>query len=333
MIVTVTPTPAIDVTYTVDGLTVGRQVRAARVLKEASGKGINVSVALDQQGYPTRSVVAVSDDAVGEAWRALAGAYRFPVAAVEVSAGTRLNTTVKDASGTTTRVNEPVAPLTDRDVAALVAAVDAAAAGAPVPWLVCSGSVPDAAAAPLFAGLVDVARRHGARLAVDTSGPALAAAVSAGADLLKPNEHELAELVGHPVEGPADIEAATVELARGAGAVVLTTLGKAGAFVSDGEHSAWAATEEIPVANTAGAGDATLAGYLAASLTDDSLQARAVEAVRWGMAACMYEGTAGLFEAATPSVGAGHREGGHERQAPATPSPAIARLEPPRRYM
>ena len=298
MILTITPTPAIDLTYTVGGLVVGDQMRASRVIKEASGKAYNVSFDLAQQGFATRAVVALSDDAVGAAWSALAADSGFGVDAVIVSAGTRINTTVRDDQGTTTRVNEPVGVLTEADVTALVGSVDEAAARGPVDWVVCSGSLPEASAKALLDGLVEAAHRIGARLAVDTSGPGLQLAAESGVDLLKPNEDELASLVGHALSDLDEVRQATAELASRTGAIVLTTLGADGAVVSDGTSTHAIATEPVSVANTAGAGDATLAGFLACSLTDDSLMTQAVEAVRWGMAACMHEGTAGLHPAA-----------------------------------
>lgn len=295
MIITVTPTPAIDVTYTVEDLPVGAQIRSQTVLKEASGKAINVSAALAQQGFATHAIVAVSSDAVGDAWLNLALAYTFPVDSVPVTAGTRLNTTIKDASGTTTRVNEPVAPFTDDDVRAIVARVEEVLSDTSAEWVVCSGSLPPDNAERLLADLARVAHAAGAKLAVDSSGAGLSCAVQVGVDLLKPNDEELRALVDRPLRTVPDIEAATADLARSSHATVLTTLGGEGAVASDGTRTVRVPSETITVANTAGAGDATLAGFLAASLSSPDVLVRASEAVQWGAAACRHGGTVGLL--------------------------------------
>lgn len=292
MILTVTPTPAIDVTYSVEGLQVGSQMRSQRVIKEASGKGVNVSAALAQLGHETRGIVAVSDDAIGHAWVELADALAFALDPVVVSAGTRLNTTVKDASGQTTRVNEPVAPLHDGDVSAIVAAVARALAARPASWVVCSGSLPPDSAGALVAGLTEAARAHGARIAFDTSGAGLQAAAAEGVDLLKPNEEELQALIGQPLTTRSAFDEATMALARRIDGTVLTTLGADGAIACDRSSSAHAHTPTRDVVNTAGAGDATLAGFLAHD--DADLQTRVETAVQWGLAACLHDGTVGL---------------------------------------
>jgi ribokinase len=99
------------------------------------------------------------------------------------------------------------------------------------------------------------------------------------------NEHEQAVVAGRPEPNPADPDAVRRAHAalreRGAGAVV-TTLGAAGAIITDADGQ----TTAIPapratVVDTTGAGDA-FAGALAARLAaGDSL----LTAARWGVAA------------------------------------------------
>ena len=59
MIVTVTPNPSIDRTFTVPTLDRGCIVRAETTWTEPSGKGVNVSLALRAHGHPTRAVLPV----------------------------------------------------------------------------------------------------------------------------------------------------------------------------------------------------------------------------------------------------------------------------------
>lgn len=305
MILTVTPTPAIDITYTVDAVHVGTQIRSERVLKEASGKGVNVSAALAQLDHATHAIVAVSDDPIGHAWRELAAAFAFPLDPVVVSAGTRLNTTVKDAQRQTTRVNEPVGVLEARDITAIVDAVAHALDTHPATWVVCSGSLPAASAEALVAGLTAAARGRGARIAVDTSGVGLEAAAAAGVDLLKPNDEELRALFGRSLATRADLAEATVDLARRIDGLVLSTLGADGAIASDGHAIAHAHISATEIVNTAGAGDATLAGFLAHDTWN--LQDRVDIAVQWGLAACLHDGTVGLNADAARTMTSHHR--------------------------
>lgn len=121
-----------------------------------------------------------------------------------------------------------------------------------------------------------VLREAGARVALDTSGPALAAALPARPDVVKPNAAELAEAVGRPLGTLGDAVKAAEELVgRGAGAV-LASLGARGQLLvtADGAHHGTAPV--AAVRSDVGAGDAALAGFLAAGGTGPAALASAL---------------------------------------------------------
>jgi 1-phosphofructokinase len=186
--------------------------------------------------------------------------------------------------------------------------------------VVISGSVPPDAGIDLVPRLIAVARHSGARTAVDVSGPALEAASNAAPDLLAPNAAELAELSGGPrpdpdrdnVRDPArdpvrdpvrEALHAAVEVSRRTGSSLLVSLGAAGAlWVQAGQRVWHAVPPPVTPVNTAGAGDALLAGWLAGEPDDDDhdddpqntqTPRRLARAVAWGTAACLISGTAG----------------------------------------
>ena len=126
-------------------------------------------------------------------------------------------------------------------------------------------------------------------MALDTSRVPLARAVHAGGlDLIKPNDDELAELVGHEIGTVGEaVDAAREAIAAGTRAVLLT-LGAHGALLVSAERSWWAGGAPLQPASTVGAGDTTLAGYLAtAGAPGERLRA----AVAWGRAAVLLPGT------------------------------------------
>jgi 1-phosphofructokinase len=283
MIVTVTPNPSVDRTYRLAELRPGRLNRAQTVTAEASGKGVNVSRVLARLGHPTRMVVTAGGPE-GRLLESLLDAVP-PVDIVEVTGHTRVNVTIV-AGGEPTKVNEPGAALCPAEADALVDATEKAVAGAA--WLACCGSLPVGTDPGLVARLVAAGHAAGVPVAVDSSGPALAAAVRARADLVKPNADELAELVGSDV---APIEAA-IEVQRRTGGTVLASLGADGALLVTPD-GVWRATPPpiVPV-NSTGAGDALLAGYMAA--WEAGPVARLAYAVAVGTAACLVEATAGV---------------------------------------
>lgn len=295
MIVTVTPNPSFDRTYRVDGLRLGALHRASHAAVEPSGKGVNVSRVLAAQGVPTIAVLPVG----GNEGRELAGlltAAGVAYAGVKVAGAARVNVTVIEPGGRTTKINAPGEPLTAAEQDALVRRTREVALTGTASWVACCGSLPPGTDPELTVRLIRAAHAAGARVAVDTSGAALPAALSAGADLIKPNREELAELTGRELRTVEAVVAAAREVAAG-GTAVLASIGSDGAVLVDGEVCLWAQAPLIEPVNTTGAGDTLLAGYLAAVSADsDSArpESRLADAVALGASACLATGTAEL---------------------------------------
>lgn len=284
MIVTVTPNPSLDRTLEVDRLVHGAVHRTAPVRLDAGGKGVNVARGLAANGVAVRAVFPAGGADGGELTRLLDEAgidYR----AVPIAQAVRTNVSVVEPDGTTTKLNTPGPQLSAHELEALlVAAVDADGDG----WVACCGSLPDGAPGDLYADLVTRLHATGRLVAVDTSGPALTAALAAGPDLVKPNAEELAEAVGMPVVTLGDVVAAAEELrARGAGAV-LTSLGPDGAVLVDAAGAIHGTAPARTVRSTVGAGDAMLAGFLAGGGRGEDALAGGLA---WGAAAVALPGT------------------------------------------
>ena len=289
MIVTLTPNPSVDRALDVERLEVGEVNRATASHEHAGGKGINVSRALVRQGVPSLAVLPAGGPDGARLGARLADV-GVPTVAVPVAGGTRSNVTLVEADGATTKINAPGPTLTADEVDALLAAVDRQLATGPG-WLVCAGSLPPGAGDDLFVRVGRVAARHDVPVALDTSGAPLAAAVRAGGvGLVKPNDDELAELVGRELTTVGDVVDAAGEVVAHGNAAVLVSLGAHGALlVTDGDVW-WAGGAPLVPLSTVGAGDSTLAGYLSAA--DRAPADRLRVAVAWGRAAVLLPGSA-----------------------------------------
>lgn len=285
MIVTLTLNPSLDRTLEVDTLERGEVVRAASVHLDPGGKGVNVARALLANGIGSRAVIPCGG-ADGDQLVLLLAEESVPAIAVPIGSRTRSNVTLVERDGAVTKVNEPGAALTAAEFDAVAAAVLGCAGTAD--WVVMCGSLPPAVPVDVYAGLTEQFTAAGIRVAVDTSGPALLCALTAGPDLVKPNREELAEAVGAPLPGLGDvIEAAQSLRALGAGAV-LASLGAEGALLVDQDGVLLAQGTQIEPRSTVGAGDAMLAGFIAAGARGE----RALtEAVAWGAAAVSLPGS------------------------------------------
>jgi 1-phosphofructokinase len=284
MIVTFTANPSVDRTSEVAQLTRGAVMRARAIRVDAGGKGVNVTRALSANGHASLAVLP-SGGAEGAQLLALLADERLRVRAVPISGAIRANVTIVEPDGTTTKINEPGPALDESEVAALTDALLTAAHGAQ--WAVLSGSLPPGAPADLYATLTRSLHAAGVRVAVDTAGELLRRTLSASPDVIKPNRRELEQASGLAVEDVATARAA-IDRLRGAGArTVLASLGREGAVLADptGTHHATAA---VTARSTVGAGDATLAGFLAAGGAGPEALA---EAVAWGTAAVSLPGS------------------------------------------
>lgn len=291
MILTITLHPSIDRTVELSApLEVGGVARAAaHATEEPAGKGVNVTRTLLAAGTAsTAVVVADAHDRLVTALEALG----VPVRAIPAGASVRQSTAIVDPDGTTTKVNESGAAVVGAVRETLLDAVDELAGDAH--WVVVAGSLPPGTDADVVAAIVEAVRgASDARIAVDTSGPALAAAIEAGVDLVKPNETELAELLGlgaHALDDPDAAIAAAASLTARVDTVLLT-LGADGAALVTPAGTWRAAPPPTVVRSTVGAGDATLAGYLHAERAGLAEPERLAQAIAHGSAAAALPGT------------------------------------------
>jgi 1-phosphofructokinase len=260
-------------------------MRAQSVRVDPGGKGINVSRALATHGIPTRAVVAVGG-AEGEHLVTLLRGTGIEIVTVPIRGAIRSNITVVEPDGTTTKFNEPGADLSSEELNAVFDAVVLAVESAD--WLVASGSLPPGTPAGVYADLVRVLAGSRTRVAVDTSGPAFDAVLTAGPSLVKPNRDELAEVTGVRLSTIADVVEAACRLRdRGVGAV-LASLGADGAVLVDDDGAIHGQTPVVSPLSSVGAGDAMLAGFLAGG----GAGAKALtEGLAWGAAAVLQPGS------------------------------------------
>ncbi|MFT4234059.1 MAG: 1-phosphofructokinase family hexose kinase [Microbacterium sp.] len=274
MIVTVTPNPALDMTWHVERITPGESHRVDTGRTRAGGKGINVARVAHAQGAEAVAVTTAGG-ATGEEFYTELKASGVPHRLVPVAAPTRRSVALVDASlGDTTILNERGSALTDDEWAHLTTAI-----GLDGDVLVVSGSLPPGTPDDFIPRLVSGDRP----VIVDTSGPALLRAAEAGAWLVKPNRDELAEATGlsDPVTGAREL------LRMGAG-TVLVSLGADGMLAVTADALLHAQLPEALAGNPTGAGDAAVAAVAVlrdAGIIDLTTLLR--RAVAWSAAAVL----------------------------------------------
>lgn len=297
VVLTVTPNPAVDVTYTVPGIHLGSSHRVPAPLNRAGGKGLNVSRVAQQLGFPTLAI-ATCGGTTGQLLRSDLEAAAIPHMLVPVSAETRRTIAFVDtASNNTTSIfNESGPALSAAEWQSLAAAVVdhlggvQTADGVSRPGvLVGSGSLPDQAPEDFYPALVALAHAAGVPAIIDTSGSGILAAARAGADLLKPNNHELMEAMGEQ-----DLVLAARKLLSFGAKRVLVSVGEEGmlAFSADAPGTWIQAKLPAPLSgNPTGAGDAAVsAAAVALAQGEESLREIVRQATAWSAAAVLMPG-------------------------------------------
>jgi 1-phosphofructokinase/6-phosphofructokinase 2 len=288
MIVTLTPNPSIDRAVFIDALHRGEVHRGTGSQLDPGGKGVNVSRALAAQGAATTAVLPIGGPE-GHLLEDLLDTAGVAHASVPVRGTVRMNISVLEPDGTTTKLNEPGPDLSQDEVEALLETTLERSVGAD--WVVGCGSLPPGAPTDLYAVLVARVRGRGGRVAIDSSGAPFAAAVAAKPHLIKPNHEELAELVDHDLPTLGHVRDAARELVAGGIEVVAVSLGRDRALlVTDGAFAHARATITAPL-STVGAGDCMLAGLLHGLSTGLDPADALMTGVRWGAAAVTLPGS------------------------------------------
>lgn len=261
MILTVTPNPSLDRTYEVPSLDRGEVVRATGERVDPGGKGVNVSRAVAAAGRRTVAVLPLGG-APGALVADLLDAQGIEVAPVPVAGATRSNIALAEADGVLTKINAPGPELSAAERELLLETVRSQSPGAD--WIACCGSLPRGLAPSWYAELVARAHAAGARIALDTSGPALLQALRERPDVVKPNAEELAQAVGRPLATVGDAVKAAEELRELGARSVLASLGADGQLLVS-EEGTWFGNARVDaVRSNVGAGDSSLAGFLIA---------------------------------------------------------------------
>jgi len=261
VIVTVCLNPAIDVTYRVLELSVGRSHRVLEVHARAGGKGVNVARVLHQLDEPV-TVAGLCGGATGAEIAADLQRSGLPAAFTLISGQSRRTVTVVDARDATV-FNEPGPPVSAAEWTAFTAAFDEIAKAGRV--VVASGSVPPGCPDTAYAELVAIARANGAAVVLDAEGEQLRHALGARPDVAKPNAAEVAHLFGRPVTTRQDARDAAQLLCDSWAEAGIVSLGAEG-FVAVTPSAVFDVRLPRRIrGNQTGAGDA-LAGAIARGL-------------------------------------------------------------------
>lgn len=236
-IVTLTMNPARDRTVIIDGEFIpGGLYRIGKAHENFSGKGINVSKALENLGANVTTIT--------------------PVTAAPV----RTNIKIIDSGGVCTEINESGGPITTEELDELLIILKKVTEN--TQYIVISGSIPQGVDKSVYNYLIKILKSRGIITILDCDGEALHMGVEAKPYLIKPNLTELSGLIGTEISTIDRAVETSSELHVKTGVNILCTMGADGALYAGDEGLYTVTSPQVRVRGFSGAGDTFLAAFL-----------------------------------------------------------------------
>ena len=278
MIYTLTLNPAVDKEYSVQHLAFDEVLRASNMQVDFGGKGFNVSRMLAVLGASSIAI-GLAGGNNGDLLRKGLESAGIHTDFVKIEGDTRTDVSiVEENHGRHIKVNEPGPLVSEKEIAALITKITLLAA--PEDYWILSGSLPPGIPENVYAQIIHIVQKIGARAILDSSGEALRLGSLAGPYLVKPNASEASQISRMPAETFEDL-ARICQYFHALGVeVAVISAGKKGAFLSDGNKQWIGHPPDIKELNPIGSGDAMLAGIA----WQFALGGEPTDALRWGLA-------------------------------------------------
>jgi tagatose 6-phosphate kinase len=302
MILTVTPNSAIDRVVFVRRFRLGEKTAAEAETYTPAGKGVGASLAIHALGGATLAT-GLAAGRNGRLYRELLDEIGIRHDFVEVEGETRITIVLVDLEARRqSTISVPTLRATPGHVAGLARALERHASRA---WAVAfAGSLAPGLASDTYAKLLRRARRLGLYTLFDSSGEPLRQGVAGLPHVLKVNDDEIAALeprIGEGLrrEGSDALVAGASQLRERLSAwasdAVIVTLGPRGVLAVTPDGSYLARPPQVPVVNTAGAGDALTGGTMTMLRQGSSWREALALGTAASAASVMNQGT-GVFQ-------------------------------------
>ncbi|WP_207695493.1 1-phosphofructokinase [Enterococcus sp. DIV0212c] len=274
MIYTVTLNPSIDYIVHVEGLKLGDLNRMTNDFKLPGGKGINVSRIL-KRIQAESTALGFLGGFTGNFISDWLAAEQIQTKFTPVREDTRIN--IKLKSETETEINGLGPAISNEEMQELKQTLGMITAGDIV---VLSGSTPATLRKGFYEELIQIIKDKNAEFIIDTTGEDLLNALPNKPLLIKPNNHELAELFDVSFQTIDDILPFGERLLEEGAKHVIISMAGDGALLFTKNGTYRSNVLKRPLKNSVGAGDSMIAGFVGTfAQTNDP-----VEAFKWGVA-------------------------------------------------
>ena len=288
MIYTITFNPALDYIVKMDEFNLGNVNRSNNEFVYAGGKGINVSIVLNNLGVKSKALGFIAGF-TGEEIERRVREFGCDTEFIKLKEGmSRINVKIK--ADVESEINGGGPDISSDALEELYKKLDTLTVG---DILVLASSIPKTMPTDVYERIMERLQEKNIKFIVDTTGESLLKVLKYNPFLIKPNHHELGELFGVKLNSKEEI----IEYAKklkdmGAQNVIISMAGD-GAILIDSNGGV--TTSNVPkgvVKNSVGAGDSMVAGFIAGYLNSEKIEDGFKLGVATGSASAFSEGLA-----------------------------------------
>lgn len=265
MVYTVTFNPAIDYVVHTAEMRLGEVNRSSSEEMYFGGKGINVSIVLNELGTPSIALgftAGFTGEAIENGIKAMGIKSDF----VRLKNGnSRINVKIK--AGEETELNGQGPHIDDEALEALFVKLDKLSDG---DTLVLAGSIPSSLPSDIYERIMQRLSDRKIRTVVDATNDLLLNVLKYKPFLIKPNNHELGEMFGVTLSEDEEIERYARKLKdMGAINVLISMAGDGAMLIDENGKCHRCGVCKGKVRNSVGAGDSMVAGFLTGAQNGD----------------------------------------------------------------
>ena len=271
MIYTITFNPSIDYMVSVDHFKLGTVNRTSQEYLLPGGKGINVSIVLHNLGIDSTALGFIAGFTGKEIENRVTNDFGVQCDFIDVENGySRINFKLKSDEESEVNGNGPM--INKEHIDKLYDKLSCLQAG---DILILSGSIPKCLSDDIYSEIMEKLADKNIEIVVDATGDLLMKVLKHKPFVIKPNNHELAEMFHVKLFETQDIVKYAKKLQEmGAKNVLISMAGDGALFICENGKVYFSNAPKGQVKNSVGAGDSMVAGFVAGyEKTKDYVQA------------------------------------------------------------
>lgn len=288
MIYTITFNPALDYIVRVDDFKLGEVNRTSYEEIYAGGKGINVSIVLnnlDVENVALGFIAGFTGEEIENKVKSMGCKTDF----IKLNNGmSRIN--VKLKSNEESEINGQGPDINDDELDKLYKKLDLLKEG---DVLVLAGSIPNTLPENIYEIIMERLENKKVKIIVDATKDLLLNVLKYKPFLIKPNHHELGELFNTKINNEDEIILYAKKLKEmGARNVLISMAGDGAIFITEDNRVIKSKVPKGTLVNSVGAGDSMVGGFIAGYLNEGNLEEAFKMGVATGSASAFSEGLA-----------------------------------------